>query len=139
MSTRRLTGGRAVLAAVVVLWWAVNVPYAAAGLTALGTAWPISWLAAIVLPTVGISCAQLLHRIDTSGGPTAGSRLFTVLLLFVMAIGYAGVSYPVGDPGHLPWYLTGLIAAVDVMVAYGFPRVIIALAHAAPGRGATAA
>ncbi|MGW2540216.1 hypothetical protein ACWC5I_04915 [Kitasatospora sp. NPDC001574] len=99
----------------------------------------MGWLAALVLPTAGISCAQLLHRVDTSGGPTAGSRLFTVLLLFVMAIGYAGVFYPVGDPGHLPWYLTGLIAAADVLVAYGFPRVIIALAHAAPGRGTMAA
>ncbi|MFE3878024.1 hypothetical protein ACFXPX_26955 [Kitasatospora sp. NPDC059146] len=135
MSAPRFIGHRVVLSAVVVFWWAVNVPCAAAGLIALGTAWPISWLAAIVLPTSGIPCARLLHRIDASGGRTAGSRLITVLLLFVMAVGFAGVSYPVGNPGRLSWYMTGFFAAVDVLVAYQFPRVIIALAHTRPDRG----
>ncbi|WP_146616613.1 hypothetical protein [Kitasatospora sp. SolWspMP-SS2h] len=108
-------------------------------MTALSTPWPISCAAAIVLPTAGLSCAQLLQRLDLRGVNTAGSRFFTVLLLFVMAFGCAGVSYPVDNPGHLSWYLTAFIAVADVLVAYGFPRLIIALAHAKSERAAAAA
>ncbi|MFB7673195.1 hypothetical protein ACFC26_17475 [Kitasatospora purpeofusca] len=34
-------------------WWAVNVPYAAIGLAAIGTDVPVNWIAAAFLPLAG--------------------------------------------------------------------------------------
>ncbi|MFD5922247.1 hypothetical protein ACFVYP_36035 [Kitasatospora sp. NPDC058201] len=41
------------LMVIALMWWLANVPYAAAGLVAIGTATPIAWTDAIFLPAAG--------------------------------------------------------------------------------------
>nr|BEK71478.1 hypothetical protein KPHV_87050 [Kitasatospora purpeofusca] len=113
-------------------WWGINAPYAAAGLIAVGTHWLFAWLAAAFLPLSGAVFACTLARIEAQHGRAGRAGVHTVLLLCALAYGYAAVSYPVGHPGHGPWYLAVYMGGLHVVFAYLVPRVIIAAATPRP-------
>ncbi|MGA5820008.1 hypothetical protein ACPC54_19350 [Kitasatospora sp. NPDC094028] len=109
-------------------WWAINVPYAAIGLSASGYPGLFGWIAALFLPLAATTCAATMQRLESGGRRSRKNEAITVLLLLFLAIGYAGLSYPVGTPGRGPWVLPVFFGGLDVLFGYQVPRVIFAIA-----------
>ncbi|GAA2837735.1 hypothetical protein GCM10010441_72550 [Kitasatospora paracochleata] len=106
-------------------WWSINLPYAAAGLAAAGTSWPFNWLAALFLPLAGASCAATLARSEAAGQRVGGPRLVTVVLISVMSVSCAALSYPIDNPGgHGSWSAALYMGGLNAGFAYAVPRLL---------------
>jgi hypothetical protein len=118
-------------------WWAINVPYAAIGLSASGYPRLFGWIAALFLPLAGATCAATMQRLESAGRRSRKNEAITVLLLLLLAIGYADLSYPVGNQGRGPWFLPVFFGGLDVLFGYQVPRIIFAIAAEPAARAET--